>query len=340
MRSLGERYYLAMNDSIELARAVATVLLVAREGSFRAAMRKSSSGFRTLQNQIDSLEQRLGFTIFRRTGDGLVPTIEGQLIIAEAKRIEEAHARILRIGKSLKHETEGEVTLATTEGLGTFWITPQLEAFARLQPKIAVRIHPSMALADMRGFETDIALQVVEPVLPEVKRVRVGRLHMVLAAADSYIARHGKPKTLADLADHTFVFHSSPQSSDRHMIEEAVNRKLTQQQYVIMRNSAAHYVTIEQGLGIGFIPTYGFALGVKLVPLHLPIRHHLDIWLCFHEEARGTPRVAAVIDWLSSIFDPRLFPWFRREFVPPKDFNDIIEANGSRTIIDAIRLHR
>jgi hypothetical protein len=97
---------------------------------------------------------------------------------------------------------------------------------------------------------------------------------------------------------------------------------------------------VEKGLGIGFLPSYIFALGTKVVPLALPLRYELDVWLCFHEDARRTPRIASVIDWLSSIFDPRLFPWFRREFVAPKKFGEIIEENGSRAIIETISLYR
>jgi DNA-binding transcriptional LysR family regulator len=327
-------------DTVAIVGGIAMALAISRARSIRGAMRSTRSSYPKLQKQIDDLEERLGFAIFRRTSDGVVPTTEGFQILAEAQKLEQVVARVLRIGKAVNQEVAGEVALAATEGLGTFWITPQLAAFNRVHPRITIRLHPSMALIDMRRFDVDAALQVVEPVLPEIKRVRVGRLHMLLAAAPSYLAKHGKPKSIQELADHTFIFHTNPQSSDRHLIEEAVGRKLSQSQLIIMHNSAAHYVTVEQGMGIGFIPSYGFGIGVKLVPIELPLRHHLDIWLCFHEEARGTPRIAAVLDWVAGIFDPRLFPWFRRDFVPPRDFTDIIDANGSRTFLNEIAINR
>jgi DNA-binding transcriptional LysR family regulator len=327
-------------DTVDIVRGIATALAISRARSIRGAMRSTGSSYPKLQKHMTELEHRLGFAVFHRTSEGVVPTAEGLQILGEAQKLEQLVARILRVGKTVNQEMAGEVALATTEGLGTFWITPQLAAFNRLHPRITVRVHPSMALVDMRRFDVDAVLQVVEPVQPEIKRLRIGRLHMVLAAAPSYLARAGTPRTVADLAGHTYVFHTSPQSSDRHLIEEAVGRKLGQSQLVIMRNSAAHYVTLEQGMGLGFIPSYGFGLGVKLVPIELPVRHHLDIWLCFHEEARSTPRIAALIDWVGGIFDPRLYPWFRREFVPPRSFDAIIDANGSRALLDEIALNR
>jgi DNA-binding transcriptional LysR family regulator len=329
-----------MKDLSVILQGIASASVIARERSFRGAMRDTGSGFRKLQHQIDALEERLGFIIFHRTPDGVIPTREGQIILDEARKIETIAANIMRLGKSLNNETEGEVLLATTEGMGTFWISPQLRSFNRQHPRISIRLHPSMALADLRRFDVDLALQVIEPTLPNIKRVKVGRLHLVLAAAPAYIEKHGEPKEMADLARHTFVFHLSPQSSDRQLIEKAVGAPLAQSQYIIMRNSTAHYLTIENGLGIGFIPSYTFGLGTKVVALTVPLRYELDVWLCFHEDARSTPRIAKVIDWVNAIFDPRLFPWFRREYVSPRSFANIIETNGVRPILDEISLPR
>jgi DNA-binding transcriptional LysR family regulator len=316
------------------------VIKTAKDGSFRAAMRSAGKGFRTLQNQVKSLEDELGFLIFHRTRDGLFPTQEGRLIIEKTKALESIIEDVRRLGKSLGTGNEGEVSVAVTEGLGTFWISPRIHNFTEQHQNISIRLNPSMAIADMRRFDIDMALQVVEPILPDVKRVRVGTLHLMLAAAPSYIEQHGEPKTVKDLASHKFVFHTNPQSSDRLMIEDLIGQKLAQSQYIIMRNSSAHYATIEHGLGIGFIPSYGFAIGVKLQPLQVPVRFSMDIWLCFHSDSRSIPRVAKALDWFVSAFDPRLFPWFRREFVHPKQFNEIIEANGTADILKSVSLRR
>jgi DNA-binding transcriptional LysR family regulator len=316
------------------------VIKTAKDGSFRAAMRSAGKGFRTLQNQVKSLEDELGFLIFHRTRDGLFPTQEGRLIIEKTKAIESIIEDVRRLGKSLGTGNEGEVSVAVTEGLGTFWISPRIHNFTEQHENITIRLNPSMAIADMRRFDIDMALQIVEPILPDIKRVRVGTLHLMLAAAPSYIEQYGEPKTVKDLASHKFVFHTNPQSSDRLMIEDLIGHKLAQSQYIIMRNSSAHYATIEHGLGIGFIPTYGFAIGVKLQPLQVPVRFSVDIWLCFHSDSRSIPRVAKALDWFVSAFDPRLFPWFRREFVHPKQFDEIIETNGTADILKSVSLRR
>jgi DNA-binding transcriptional LysR family regulator len=317
-----------MGGRSDVLSGVMAVLAVARAGSFRGAMRGGGVGFRKLFNDVKAVEDTLGILIFHRTADGVVLTPEGRTILDQANKIEDTLNDILRLGRSLGTHHEGEVMLATTEGLGTFWVAPRLGDFRRRHNSITLSLHPSMSLVDMRRFEIDLALQVVEPVLPEIRRTRLGTLHMMLTASPGYIERHGLPKTPEELERHHFVFHTSPQSNDRQIIERAMGKQLNRDQFIVLRNSSAHYMTIEHGEGIGFLPTYGFAVGASTVPIDLPIRYSTDIWLCFHEQARSIGRISAAIDWLSAIFDPRLYPWFRREFVSPKRFADIVDEQG------------
>jgi DNA-binding transcriptional LysR family regulator len=329
-----------MGGKSDILRGVMAVLAVARAGSFRSAMRGSGTGFRKLYNDVKAVEEALGILIFHRTADGVVLTPEGRAIVDHAKRVEDTLNDVLRLGRSLGSHHEGEVMLATTEGLGTFWVAPRLADFRRRHEKITLSLHPSMSLVDMRRFEIDLALQVVEPIIPEIRRTRIGTLHMMLAASQGYIDRYGLPATPQDLENHHFVFHTSPQSNDRQIIERALGKQLHRDQFIVLRNSSAHYMTVEHGEGIGFIPTYGFAIGAKLHPIDLPIRYALDIWLCFHEQARSIGRISATIDWLLGLFDSKQYPWFRRDFVPPKRFANIIAEQGLKPELDQFAFNR
>ncbi len=198
-----------------------------------------------------------------------------------------------------------------------------------------------MALADMRRFEIDdLALQVVPPVQPEMIRTRLGTLHMVCRRRQPTSPSGERPRRWRSWRSTHFVFHSSPQSSDRHLIERSLGSSLDRDRFIVLRNSTAHYMAIEHGEGIGFLPTYGFAIGAPVKPLNLPIRYSLDIWLCFHEQSRSIKRVSAAIDWLTTIFDSRIYPWFRREFVPPARFDAIIDAQGSRELVQRYAFRR
>ncbi len=309
-----------MDALTRLAASVAAVLQVAKWGSFRAAMRNGGTSFRTLDQQIRDLEKELGFMIFRRTGGGIVPTPEGEAVLEQARVVEHALSRIQRLGKTLTERAEGDVSVAATEGLGTFWIAPRLKLFEAAHPKVSVQLNPSMNIADMRRLDTDIALQVIEPVLPEIKRTRLCTLHLLLCASRRYLDLHGTPRSLNELKSHRFIIQSNPQFSDRMVLEQALGARIPKSQLMVMRSSSSHYITIENGAGIGFLPSYGFVVGASVEPLMTQVRYELDVWLCFHADSRGLPRVAVTLDWLTELFDPKVYPWFRREFVAPQDF--------------------
>jgi DNA-binding transcriptional LysR family regulator len=330
-----------MGDNLdEVITGAVSALKVAQAGSFRGAMKRNGVSYRRLQQHIVALERQLGVTLFHRTADGVIPTPEGKLVIEKAQEVLEFGASILRLGKSMASTQDGEILLSATEGLGTFWISPRLREFARINANQTIRINPSMSIADMGRFDIDLAIQVLAPIRPDIKRTKIATLHMVLTASPAYIARHGMPTRVEDLESHRFVFHTNPQFTDKTIVENALGRRLDQDRFIIMRNSSAHYMTIEHGEGIGFIPSYGFAIGAKTVPIDLPLRYSFDVWLCFHKESRSIPRVSAAIDWLISIFDPRIYPWFRRDFVPAAKFGRLIGEDGMRSLVEPFSFQR
>jgi hypothetical protein len=76
---------------------------------------------------------------------------------------------------------------------------------------------------------------------------------------------------------------------------------------------------IIKGAGIGWSPTYIHVMGPKMVPLDIDAVFPFDIWLTYHPDAARVPRVRRLIDWIIENFDPKTFPWFRDEFIHPRD---------------------
>ncbi len=75
---------------------------------------------------------------------------------------------------------------------------------------------------------------------------------------------------------------------------------------------------INNGVGIGLLPTYVCEFAEGIVPIVLDVRTHSYFWLVYHPDVQDTARVRVVIDWARSLFDKNTWPWFRDEFHPPK----------------------
>jgi DNA-binding transcriptional LysR family regulator len=295
-------------------------LEVARHGSFRSAAESLDLSINHIRRRIEELEAHLETTLLTRHVDGVRTTAEGQHILAAAEQMETASFGIIRARDRALPEVAGEVKLAVTEGLGTFWLAPRLVAFQRAHPQLLVDLNCAMRSADVLRLEADAAVQLTKPSAPDLKVVKLGRLHSMPFASPSYIETYGVPKSREDFLNHRVVMQFSDQTSTKELFEQTFPGA-SHAGFIAMRTnvSTAHVWAVAKGAGIGWVPTYVHAIGGLMVPIDVDIRFHFDIWLTYHPDAGRIPRVRRMIEWIIASFDQREFPWFRDEFIHPND---------------------
>jgi len=304
---------------------VRTFIEVAQCGSFRSAACNLGQSLNALRRRINELEVQLGMTLFTRHVDGLRVTREGEQILAAAHRMQGAYFDLMRARQRAVPSLAGEIRLAVTEGLGTFWLVPRLPEFQRAYPMLLVDLHCGMRSVDLLRLEADVAVQLIKPTAADLKMIRLGRLHTMPFAAEAYIRTYGMPKTLAELKSrHRIVFQVSEQSGGSQLYERWFSDAAHFGFLAIRTNSStSHAAAVAHGAGIGWLVTYGAALGSKVIPIDLDLRSSRDVWLTYHADAGRIPRVRHLIDWLVDCFDPRKFPWFRDEFIHPREFAEL-----------------
>src|SRR3954469_15095204 len=147
-------------------------LEVVRSGSFRSAADRLSLSINAVRRRIDDFERQIGTTLFTRDVHGARLTDEGTLVVSAVERMEAASFELLRAGDGLAGAASGEVRIAVTEGLGTFWLAPRLVEFQQACPNILVDLHCAMHSADVLRHEADIAIKLSRPVTLDVKHVK------------------------------------------------------------------------------------------------------------------------------------------------------------------------
>jgi len=294
---------------------------VARCGSFRAASRKLRQSVNALRRKIDEFERVLGAPLLVRHVNGVRLTQEGSEICNAALQMEMASFGLIQARNASEKKIEGEVRLAVTEGLGTFWILPKLVEFERANPRLLVNLRCAMKSADVLRLEADLSVQLDRPHAPDLIVTKLGRMHLMLFAAKSYINAYGCPTSPSDFIEHRFAILSDYERQWQQSYEKLFP-KISPVGFVSVCNnvSSAHFSSILEGAGIGILPTYVQAAGANLVPMHLGVDYGLDIWLAYHPDAKRIARVQKTIEWLIASFDPRRFPWFRDEFIHPDQF--------------------
>ena len=302
-------------------------LEVVRCGSFRSAAERLDLSINVVRRRIDDFERQIGATLFTRDFHGTRLTDEGSLVVSAVERMEAAAFDLLRAGNSVTSTLSGEVRVAVTEGLGTFWLAPRLVEFQETYPNILVDLHCAMRSADVSRHEADIAIHLSRPAALDVKLVRLGRMHLMFFASDKYLETHGTPKTPAELVKHRLVMQVADQTGAKEAFE-SLFPGYAQRDLVMMRTnvSSANYWAVANGAGIGVFPTYACALDGKIVPLEVELHLPFDIWLSYHPGSGRIPRVRHMIDWLIEAFNPAKFPWFKDEFIHPREFKPVYKS--------------
>lgn len=295
-------------------------LEVVRNGSFRAAADCIGQSVNSLRRRVDELEHSLGVTLLTRHVDGVRTTPEGEGVLAAVTRMEIASFELLRAKEKNSASISGEVRLAITEGLGTFWIAPRLVEFQRAHPNLLIDVNCAMKSADVLRLEADVAIQITRPTAQDLRVVKLGRLHFMPFAAPSYIETFGCPRSASDLTQHRILIQSDDNVQWRKLYDRLFPGMPALGLVALRTNvSSAHYWSIAKGAGIGVLPTYAQAIGAQLVPLDLGIHETVDIWLTYHPDAKRIARVSRMIDWAIQAFSPQKFPWFRDEFIHPSE---------------------
>src|SRR6202795_3416749 len=206
-----ERHKLAIGSLTDWD-AARVFLEVVRCGSFRSAAERLDLSINVVCRRIDDFERQIGATLFTRDVHGTRLTDEGSLVVSAVERMEAASFHLLRAGKSVTHTLSGEVRVAVTEGLGTFWLAPRLVEFQQSFPNILVDLHCAMRSADVSRHEADVAIHLSRPTAPDVKLVRLGRMHFVVFASQKERETHGAPQTPDELVKHRLVMQVADQT--------------------------------------------------------------------------------------------------------------------------------
>src|SRR5262249_44997343 len=194
---------------------------VVRRGSFRSASDQLGHSINALRRKIIELEHELGVTLLTRHVDGVRPTAEGAEIFEAALKMEREAFGLIRARDRTVPSLSGEVRLAVTEGLGTFWLAPRLVEFQRTHPRVLVDLKCATQSADVLRLEADASVQLSKPTNPDLKVVKLARLHSMPFAGQAYIDLYGVPASLDDLFNrHRIVLQVGEQTAMQEIYDQ------------------------------------------------------------------------------------------------------------------------
>lgn len=175
---------------------------VVRKGGFAAAAEELGMSAAYVSKRIGVLEGRLGVRLFQRTTRRVVITDDGEQVFVRAQAILESLDELLDEVSERRREPSGQVRICSSFGFGRNLAAPAIAKLAASYPGLQIRFEVFDRMVDPveEGFDLDV--RVGDEVAPHLIKRRLMANHRILCAAPSYLARHGSPKTLQELASH------------------------------------------------------------------------------------------------------------------------------------------
>lgn len=288
---------------------VRVFLVVARVGSLTAAADRLRIAHTTISRRISALERRIGARLLARHSRGMQLTQRGRELAHHSSAMETTAAEVERhlFGHGDK-AMAGNVRIAATDGLASFWLAPQLIAFRRAHPAIRIEIATVNSWGDLAAEESDIVIRYARPSSSGTVSRKVARTHFALYATRPYLDACGTPAGVSDLKHHTLIENINFRTNKALA---AWQDALTGAPVMLGANAAATVLqTVRSGGGIAMLPTFFEAVAPELIALDIPLKLTSDIWLVSHAKTNKTPRVRAVLTYITERFARDRAHWF------------------------------
>ena len=280
-------------------------LAVLRKQGFSAAARPLGMAPATVRRHIETLEARLGVTLFARNPEGLAPTSAAHELGPIAEAMEGAVAAFDRTASGARDEMRGLVRITSGDALGLEVVLPILADIRRTYPGLRFALGVDGRVAPLIRGATDVAI-LLSPPRPENLILRAaGRFDVGLFAHRRYLDQFGSPRSMADLAQHALIGTEDEQLASR--VESRIGLDVGAENFVLVTESVIGQISaIKAGLGIGFCLT-AMVAGDPQIARVLPDVSALElaVTVASRAEQEHMARIAVVRDALARALSAR-----------------------------------
>ncbi|WHO40729.1 LysR substrate-binding domain-containing protein [Sphingobium sp. AP49] len=283
--------------------AVRVFEAAARLENFTAAGQELGMTQAAVSYQVKLLEERLGISLFQRTGRKVALTEKGRDI---APILTRAFDQMRQGFAALTQDHSAVLSISCTNSFAHLWLAPRIGAFQMRHPGLAVRIMADDAVVDLAREGIDLAVRGGRGEWPGLEATLLTHNRLVPMCSPGWLDRHGP---IADAQ----ALHALPRLSPDDMwwhewfaamgveadpadgppgiaLDSQVmeGRAAIAGQGIAILNHFLWKVEVEAGQLVEAVPSY--------------VREIASYWLVYPPHARNTPKIKAFRDWISAEF--------------------------------------
>ena len=183
-------------------REIASFVAVADKGSFAATAAGEGVTPVVIGRRVDALERRLGTRLLHRSTRRLTLTEDGTVFLEHCRRLLADVESAERAVSAGRHTAIGHLVVSAPAGFGRRHVAPHGSAFIKAHPQVRLSFNLSDRVVDLVREGYDLGIRIGGEFDPNDVAIKLAANRRVVCGTPAYFRRHGKPKTLADLARH------------------------------------------------------------------------------------------------------------------------------------------
>ncbi|MDC8014463.1 LysR family transcriptional regulator [Tahibacter soli] len=286
-------------------RVIETFVRAAELGSFQQAAVAQGITPQAVSKAVRQLEHELGVRLFHRTTRKSSLTEDGRRFLEAVKPALDEVMNAWRRTRRSAEDDEGLVRITAPGPVGRRVLVPLLVEFRRLYPKVQVDMLLDEHFTDIVAERIDVGLRCGSAPDAQLVVRKLFPIQVLTCAAPSYLAAHGAPQSLDDLARHACTGYRQPNTGRLLSWEFVVDGALVQRDVplaICTNDGDAELEAVIAGIGIGQIDSISAAPHLRagrivpVLPQTASERH--AAYLYYPQRTDMPQRVRRFIDFL------------------------------------------
>jgi DNA-binding transcriptional LysR family regulator len=186
-----------------LLHAMNAFLRVVDSGSFTAAASQMDLTTAQVSRLVSELETRLQSKLLQRTTRRLQLTSVGERYAHQCRSILDLVTEAESEASGASIEPAGRLRVLCMSIFGSRYVVPLVSRFCAMYPKVTIEYRTAQHVPNLLAEGLDVSVYLTRQ-LPDSGMVAhcLGATHAVLCAAPAYLAQHGAPDKVEELAGH------------------------------------------------------------------------------------------------------------------------------------------
>jgi len=288
---------------------------VAELSSFSRAAEQLGLAKGRVSTCVQQLETKLGTRLLQRTTRSVRLTPDGERFLDRCKELLTEVEQLEAMFSPARKGLSGRLRIDLPNSIAREVIIPRLPEFLDAHPLLEIGISTTDRRVDLVQEGFDCVLRVGALGDSDLVARHIGHMRMCNLASPGYLALHGTPSTLADLAGHRVVHYASALTAhdagweyrdpaDGHYRMARVKAVIT------VNGTDAYQAAARAGLGLIQAPWVGARIPIldgDLVEV-MPdfTARPMPVSLLYPNRRQIPPRVLAVMAWITRVVTPYL----------------------------------